>query len=120
MRRSNAYSAGPVLSGRADGVSKETITGILEGKKSPIQPWVCDVRDIGRAHVAGMEVHSTPSHFSFCIAAEYLSKLIVRSACHSMLQTCSATLQHAGTAALDNSRQILDMHGHTYFYFILL
>ena len=49
-------SAGPVLSGRADGVSKETVTGIIEGKKGSIMPWVVDVRDIGRAHVLGIEV----------------------------------------------------------------
>ena len=48
--------AGPVLSGRADGVSKETVTAILEGKGGSIMPWVVDVRDIGRAHVLGIEV----------------------------------------------------------------
>ena len=52
--------AGPVLSGRADGVSKETVTSILEGKKGSIMPWVVDVRDIGRAHVLGIEVRLTP------------------------------------------------------------
>lgn len=53
-------AAGPVLSSRADGVSKETVTAIIEGKGGSIMPWVCDVRDIGRGHVAGIEVCLPP------------------------------------------------------------
>ena len=48
------------MSGRADGVSKEIVTKIVEGKGGSIMPWVCDVRDIGRGHVAAIEVEQPP------------------------------------------------------------
>jgi nucleoside-diphosphate-sugar epimerase len=48
---------GPILSSRADGVSRRTISGILEGGEisHDLLPWLCDVRDVARAHVLGAE-----------------------------------------------------------------
>lgn len=50
-------SAGPVISGRADATSIETVTAIIEGRAADIIGWVCDVRDIARAHVLAAEVN---------------------------------------------------------------
>ena len=53
--------AGPIISARADGVSRGTITTILEGGEvSPaVLAWIADVRDVARAPVPGAEVPSS-------------------------------------------------------------
>lgn len=49
------FVIGPVISKRADATSINTVTAILEGKSADIIPFVCDVRDVARAHVLAAE-----------------------------------------------------------------
>lgn len=40
-----------------DATSIETVTAIVEGRSSKILGWLCDVRDVARAHVLAAEAH---------------------------------------------------------------
>lgn len=55
-------NAGPILSARTDATSIMNVSDFIEGKSKSLMPWVCDVRDIGRAHVLAIEV----SYFPIC------------------------------------------------------
>ncbi|KAK9792721.1 hypothetical protein WJX73_005793 [Symbiochloris irregularis] len=47
---------GPVISQRGDATSVKQIKGIIEHTASYVSPWVCDLEDVGRAHVLAAEV----------------------------------------------------------------
>jgi nucleoside-diphosphate-sugar epimerase len=52
------FVLGPIISGRTDATSIQKVKSILEGGDPTIIAWVCDVRDIARAHILAAE---TPS-----------------------------------------------------------
>eukprot|EP00891_Asterochloris_glomerata_P006503 jgi/Astpho2/6503/Aster-06963 len=50
------FVLGPVISDRTDATSIKSVKGLLEGTQDSLMPWVCDVRDIARAHIRAAEI----------------------------------------------------------------
>jgi nucleoside-diphosphate-sugar epimerase len=57
------FVIGPVLSSRTDATSITIVKGIIEGTNDNITPWVCDVRDIARAHIRAAEVPTAKGRY---------------------------------------------------------
>lgn len=57
------FVLGPVISNRADATSILDVKGLIEGTNDTVTPWVCDVRDIARAHILAVEVPSAKGRY---------------------------------------------------------
>ncbi|KAL0048803.1 hypothetical protein WJX82_011518 [Trebouxia sp. C0006] len=57
------FVLGPVISNRADATSILEVKGLIEGTNDSVMPWVCDVRDIARAHILAAEVPSAKGRY---------------------------------------------------------
>lgn len=57
------FVLGPVISNRADATSILDVKGLIEGTNDTVTPWVCDVRDIARAHVLAAEISSAKGRY---------------------------------------------------------
>ncbi|KAL3141742.1 hypothetical protein ABBQ32_004424 [Trebouxia sp. C0010 RCD-2024] len=57
------FVLGPVISNRVDATSILDVKGIIEGTNDTLTPWVCDVRDIARAHILAAEIPSAKGRY---------------------------------------------------------
>ncbi|KAL3153255.1 hypothetical protein ABBQ38_011605 [Trebouxia sp. C0009 RCD-2024] len=57
------FVLGPVISSRVDATSILDVKGIIEGTNDTLTPWVCDVRDIARAHILAAEIPSAKGRY---------------------------------------------------------
>lgn len=57
------FVLGPVISNRADATSILDVKGLIEGTNDTVTPWVCDVRDIARAHILAVEVPTAKGRY---------------------------------------------------------
>eukprot|EP00877_Chromochloris_zofingiensis_P008773 jgi/Chrzof1/4149/Cz14g00270.t1 len=75
------FVVGPVTSARTDATSVTVIKTILEGGPADsLRPWLCDVRDIGRAHVLAGELEAAHGRYivaqSHTVSAKEVTQLL--------------------------------------------
>lgn len=70
------FVLGPVVSSRTDATSIKDMTAFIENTGSDMLAWVCDVRDIAKAHILAAETPSATGRFLVSQGTSICSKAV--------------------------------------------